>query len=513
MAATPIPLKDFRRPSSRQGAADAIPILVDDTYHLFFLTTPPDTIHHPERLRSSWTHLRSTDLVHWTRDADFALVPGDNKTDHDADGIWTGSAIIGPDGNMHIFYTGYNLSQDGKQVIIHAKSNDKHGAVFKKEKTPITFSAATKENLKTFEDIDFRDPYVLWNEDENKYWMLVGTRLAHGPSWNRGCLALATSTDLETWDLEKDPLYAPNDMHCPECPELFKMPNEKWYLAYSRFHAPDAGTVYRVADSPRGPFRKPAHTGNRHDARRWYAAKSCPKADDPAKRIYFGWIGDRNEGDRKWMWGGDMAFPREVTADAEGALRIGPCIEVLKEAFETDPAVHEPTNYLEAIGKINTEWLEQPSYVPEGQLITFRVDPSLATSSFGMLFRTDSDYAGYWLKFSPHSSIGRTVYYTLALSINPVPLDDFWADQYKLYLHREVDGSDLVRHDHVGIKDYDEIRILLLDETVEVFAGGRVLTYRFAKDGRKDNKTAPLGLFVDDGEVSFHDFKVFLGRQ
>ncbi|KAI5305432.1 hypothetical protein KEM56_004469, partial [Ascosphaera pollenicola] len=126
MAATSIALKDFRRPSARQGAADAIPILVDDTYHLFFLTTPPDTIHHPERLRSSWTHLRSRDLVHWTRDAEFALVPGNSKTDHDADGIWTGSAIIGPDGNMHIFYTGYNLLQDGKQVIIHAKSTDKH---------------------------------------------------------------------------------------------------------------------------------------------------------------------------------------------------------------------------------------------------------------------------------------------------------------------------------------------------------------------------------------------------
>lgn len=49
----------YRRPSSTQAAADAIPILVDGTYHLFHLTTPPNTIHHPQRLRSAWSHLKS----------------------------------------------------------------------------------------------------------------------------------------------------------------------------------------------------------------------------------------------------------------------------------------------------------------------------------------------------------------------------------------------------------------------------------------------------------------------
>ena len=35
----------MNRPSSSQAAADAIPLLVDDTYHLFHLTTPHNTGH------------------------------------------------------------------------------------------------------------------------------------------------------------------------------------------------------------------------------------------------------------------------------------------------------------------------------------------------------------------------------------------------------------------------------------------------------------------------------------
>lgn len=183
--------------------------------------------------------------------------------------------------------------KNGKQVIIHATSQDRVGTHFTKSAEPINI-VSDAANRATFEEIDFRDPYVLYNEDEKCYWMLVGTRLAKGPHWTRGCLALLTSKDLKEWSLEPEPFYAPNDMMCPECLELFSLPNGKWYLVYSRFSAPNAGTVYRVSDSPRGPFRNPRDgSGGRLDGRRWYAAKSCQKANDASKRIFFGWIADQ----------------------------------------------------------------------------------------------------------------------------------------------------------------------------------------------------------------------------
>ncbi|KAE8354896.1 glycosyl hydrolase [Aspergillus coremiiformis] len=502
-----------RRPSSNRGSADAIPILVDDTYHIFHLTTPSHhTIQHPERLRSCWSHLRSKNLIQWSRDNSPNIPPSDGSANHDADGVWTGSAVIGPDGNMHIFYTGYNLSHDGKHVIIHAASSDMEGASFVRFPEPITISHETTANLASFEDIDFRDPYVLFNEDERQYWMLVATRLSEGPYWTRGCLALLTSTDLNTWNLEPEPFFAPNDMFCPECPELFTLPNGKWYLVYSRFASPHAGTVYQMSDSARGPFWKPKDgSAGRWDGKRWYAAKSCPKARDPSKRVYFGWIADRCEADKKWMWGGDMAYPRQVSAAADGSLRIEPVEEILSELFRSKPVFQRPFVKLDSHGAVKKHFL-YPTSTNNGAtsslptLMSFMFSSSDA-ASFGVLFHADSDLSGYWLRFTPaQAGSGRPIF-TISLSLSPPSLDDFWADQYKLYLPREVDDHELVRHDNVSIEQDEPVKVLMMGDTLEVFLGGRAISYRFqpTQHGTKGGNLR-YGLFVDGGEVTFSSF-------
>lgn len=80
---------------------------------------------------------------------------------------------------MHLFYTGYNLSENDKQVIFYARSNDKQGTAFIKLPMPIHISG----DMSRFEDIDSRDAHVSWNESEGRFWMLVATRLREGPYW------------------------------------------------------------------------------------------------------------------------------------------------------------------------------------------------------------------------------------------------------------------------------------------------------------------------------------------
>lgn len=121
-----------------------------------------------------------------------------------------------------------------------------------------------------YEPTDRRDPYVFYNEAEQRWWMLIAARLDKGPRWRRGCIVLATSEDLLDWSLEARPLYVPGTTYCPECPEMWTA-GGRWYLVFSRF-SEDVGTIYRLADSPRGPFRAPAHDGL--GGRRWYAARS-----------------------------------------------------------------------------------------------------------------------------------------------------------------------------------------------------------------------------------------------
>ncbi|KAL1650373.1 hypothetical protein SLS58_001190 [Diplodia intermedia] len=522
--------RNYSRPSDTQAAADAIPFLVDGTYHLFHLATPPNTIHHPPRLRSSWHRLRSKDLVNWARDESPALRPGKPGDAPDADGAWTGSAVEGPDGNMHIFYTGYNLSTGGKQVILHATSPDKHGSAFTQPLAPITITSPTQDSV--FEDIDFRDPYVFLNPSENRYWMLVATRLAAGPYWTRGCIALLTSDDLDHWTAEPQPLYAPNDLFCPECPELFSLPNGNWYLVYSRFSSPNAGTVYKVASSPRGPFRTPrAASGGRLDARRWYAAKSCPKAGDPSKRIYFGWIADRYHGDGKWLWGGDMGTPREVSANEDGSLVLEPSREALDAAFEKaaelDSASLPPVLELSSVGETSAHFLPVRHVTdPVDYLFQFNI-ASHDAASFGILLRVDEDMKGHRLRFEPTASNRFDV---VLLSDDP-PLDDFWADQYKQYLPREVDGPEIARHNNIVVDG--SVTVVVQANVLEVFVGGRSISYRLPNrspvesndahaktDGETNGtlesvrqETKELGIFVEDGAIKLTDVSLRLSEQ
>jgi beta-fructofuranosidase len=138
-------------------------------------------------------------------------------------------------------------------------------------------------------------------------------------------VALQTSTDLAAWT-EAEELYSTFLTHCPECPEIFRL-GDRWILGYSRF-TDRRGTVYRVADNPRGPWRHFATEGP--DGMNWYAAKSL--TDDAGRRIAFGWVPDRNPAPSaitgNWLWGGDLAIPRELSLDSAGQLAMRPAAEL-----------------------------------------------------------------------------------------------------------------------------------------------------------------------------------------
>ncbi|KAK7535775.1 glycosyl hydrolase [Phyllosticta citribraziliensis] len=509
----------YNRLSPLHASADAIPLLVDGTYHLFHLTTPPNTTHHPARLRSSWTRLRSSDLQTWTRDAEPAITPGKSASDPDADGAWTGSAVIGPDDTMHIFYTGYNLSQAGRQVILHARSTDKHGTRFTKDAAPITITSPPSHRA-AFEAIDFRDPFVFWHAPTARFWMLVATRLADGPYWTRGCLALLTSPDLAAWSLDPAPFYAPNDLLCPECPELFALPNGKWYLVYSRFAAPHAGTVYRVGDSARGPFRIPRDgSAGLLDGRRWYAAKSCARRGRPDRRVFFGWTGDWCEHDAKWLWGGDLALPREVWAADDGSLRVEPVPEALDALLErrAEESVRWSRSVpaslrLSGVGTTATRFLDPPcplaQPLAQPYLLSFALSPPDTSASsipagFGILLRTSpSSLRGHRIVFRPlPNPVSDTpTLFSVTLQTDIPPLDDFWADQYRLYVARGVDGPEIVRHDAVALFEGG-------GGQAEKKAVVRLLVTAEEVDGEQA-EVQEIGFFVQDGEVLFEELTI-----
>lgn len=411
----------FRRPSGAAAAGDPIPFAHDGELHLFHLSSPHGTRDYPERVRTTWQHAVSADLRHW-RELPPAVEPGPPGS-YDAGGIWTGS-VVEHEGTFFLFYTAHDPGAAHPQTIALATSTDL--VTFAKHPdNPILLPPAG------FEPVDWRDPYVFFHEGEGRWWMLLAARTATGPHWRRGCIALATSTDLLTWAVEPEPLYVPGTTFCPECPELWE-DHGTWYLVYSRF-SERVGTIVRVADSARGPFRVPA----REDlgGRRWYAAKSAPWRGE---RAFFGWVHDAVEqpdGARRWLWGGDFALPRLARpgdTPTGRTLAVRPAVPIVGELTQ-GPALVEVATTLGEPGRHQELTLTDP--LPPRVVLQLVARPGDA-AGLGFDLRDAGDDTAASSRFSLDLRTGHA-----RLTREPQPLDDFWADLTgRSAQYREVDG-------------------------------------------------------------------------
>ena len=466
----------FRRPAIAAAAGDPIPFAHGDETHLFYLSSPTGTEDYPHRVRTSWQHAKSRDLIEW-EELPTAVVPGPEGS-YDGGGIWTGS-IVEHQGTFYLFYTGHHVGANHPQTICLATSTDL--IEFEKHQgNPVVLPVSGTE------PVDWRDPYVFYNESEQKWWMLIAARKSTGPHWRRGCIMLATSDDLMTWNVEEAPLYTPGDTYCPECPELWEQ-GGKWYLVYSRF-SENVGTIYRVADNPRGPFQIPA----REDlgGRRWYAAKSAAAGDG---RVFFGWIHDRvdREGRPRWLWGGDFALPRHVTTSPAGdGLRVSPA----KGSLDTWSSVHtERTITLAARG--GSDEATVVDELPLSSLIRFRIAAG-ETTIVGFDLVSDNQGAGWRFAINLQQN-------SVELTKEPRPLDDFWADLTgRQGDYRDVDGPILARAILEPGSDPGDLTVsaLLDGEVLEIYVNNQVaLTQRIRSE-------SPLALiaFANGGDARVH---------
>ena len=482
------PVNIYRRPFEGVAAGDAIPFFHDGIYHLFHLSSPPNTKHYPERVRCSWRHVISEDLKSW-RELPVALEPSDETGAPDANGVWTGSVIFA-DGLYHIFYTGYLMDSAFPQTICHATSKD--GVIFEKvPNNPILIS-----DNKRYEPVDWRDPFVFYNEQEKQYWMLIAARLKEGPPNFRGCIVLATSLDLFCWKLE-DPIYSPNTTYCPECPELFQM-GQKWYLVYSRF-SETAQTIYRIADNPRGPWVTPRLDSL--DGRRWYAAKSL---GDGKRRIAFGWVHERdgNTDDGTWEWGGDFCVPRELYPLKNNEIGVM-CPQEVSSLFDTHhPIEFKPilgtweTNASTIVGKAGDKlaygFITAPSTFYQFHC---SLKPQDLQGNFGILLKASSDLSScHFIAFKPGNQC-------VAILRWPEPLDAFWRDLTDRKVPMpDPDGPHLVERPlSIEVGTNVDCTILVEDSIVEVFIDNKLsLSHRMYNQGEYE-----LGLIVQSGQVAF----------
>lgn len=280
-------------PTSEAGfVGDPMPYYEDGVFHVFYLEDLRDGKlgYHP------WSLYETGNFYEYEYRGQ--VIPyGDSAQAQDI-ALGTGSVIKDQNGTYHAFYTGHNDHFQPKEAVMHATSGD----LLNWTKIPEDTLFAGDH----YPDVDFRDPYVLYVEEEDRYWMLVTTR-----NERTGIIAKYTSDDLSTWTDEG--VFFENDMESDsnmECPSLLKY-GEKWYLSFSD-QWPDRQWHYRVSDAVTGPFEIPAQ--DVADCNGFYAGR----LETDGENLYlFGWNATKEQhfDGEAYNWAGNLVTHQLVQAD------------------------------------------------------------------------------------------------------------------------------------------------------------------------------------------------------
>jgi hypothetical protein len=268
--------------------------------------------------------------------------------------------------------------------------------------------------------------------------------------------------------------------------------------AFSEF----GGTIYRVADSPFGPWRTPRR--DRVGNRRFYAAKSAPTAE--GHRYYFGWTPDRadqsNQGE--WYWGGIFAAPHEAVPAADGALDIRlpqAVVNAFREPisweylpFAGDSHADDKVIEVRSIGALACGFLR---FSAPRFLFSCTVYAKDCRDHFGFVLKSDRELARCLL-LSIEPATGR-----VSLVNFPYPVDPFWAASVASMVEAAEPGPDgpRVAEAFLDLRKGEaiDVKILVDHSLIEVFVDERVaLNYRWY--GAADYE---LGTLVQDGEATY----------
>jgi len=330
------------------------PLYYRGKYHLFYQHNPQGPYWH----NIHWGHWVSDDMVHW-RDLPIALAPEAGTLD--PDGCWSGSATYDENGIPVIFYTAGNDKDSPNQRIALARPEnpqDPYLIKWKKYPRPVVVQ-------KQGEGLwgEFRDPFVWKDENEKKWYMLVGTGHAEKMI---GAALIYTSVDLINWEY-KGYFYYADPQKYPFLGRVWELPV---FLPVGKDERGNQKYIFLV--SPKGGYA---------DIEVWYWIgiwdkenyKFVPDHEEPQKidlgdshftgpsgfvdpksgrTIIFTIAQDERNSTQQYMagWAHNAGLPVVVGLDKSGELLVEPIRELMslreKELINLKDKTLEETNYL-----------------------------------------------------------------------------------------------------------------------------------------------------------------------
>ena len=183
------------------------PFYQDGRYHLFFQKNPFGPFWH----QIHWGHWVSPDMVHW-RELPIALAPEDDTLA--PDGIWSGSATHARDGTPVLFFTAGNDKAPVHERTGLARPADADMVRWTKYPVPVTEQQPGPAHTG-----DFRDPFVFRDDAGDRWFQLVGSRIAGGS----GTALVHESSDLVHWRY-RGPLFTLDAQRYPGFDKTFELP-------------------------------------------------------------------------------------------------------------------------------------------------------------------------------------------------------------------------------------------------------------------------------------------------
>lgn len=202
----------------------------DGGWHVLHLQGPATYPFDASAMESSFGHAFSRDLIHWEpRGAVFGI---GRPEEFDGSAIWTMSTVtVG--NRLWMFYTGVRNRPHHEQSIGLAVSERADGTGWTRaadgpivRADPRWYVAAGSEGMA------WRDPFVVWDHETDQWVMVVCARDRRLPLARGGCVGVATSRNLITWQV-LPPLLVPGAVDEVECPVLEPAADGGWYLFLS----------------------------------------------------------------------------------------------------------------------------------------------------------------------------------------------------------------------------------------------------------------------------------------
>ena len=328
----------------------------DGVFHAYFQYAPFDV----NGGLVFWGHATTRDLLHWEYDR-AVLAP---DTPYDCHGAYSGSAVV-HDGKVTMLYTGNVKLPDADGTFDYVNAGRVANTLMAETSDGSTFGPKrllmTNADYPSDDTCHVRDPFVWWDADEGRYLMLQGARRRgegteyasrfapmHGASAGSdvGEVLVFASDDLLSWELLNRVSSSERFGFMWECPGYTKLPSARGSAPLKVLSVSPQGlegdpwdrrNIYQSGYFPvEGDVAGECELGTFHlwDTGFDFYAPQMFHAQD-GRALLIGWMGmprdEKAYGNDPTVaegWQHCLTFPRELTADADGAVLQAPAREI-----------------------------------------------------------------------------------------------------------------------------------------------------------------------------------------